>query len=137
MERCDKNYIYIQFGENSSDLGSDSSSDHNLDHNIHLIKNNCEKQYFDIIFNMNRTSYQLQHRAIDYLGRHELHPILINNKKYDSYEYDYEDELVEDLSENFAGKMSENLNIEQKAAVQNIISSSSSLPYLLFGPAGK
>lgn len=131
IKRVDKNYIYIQFGENSSENGSDRSACRKID----LIRKHCEKQYFDITFNINRTSYQLQHRALNYLERHKLHPILIDNKRYDSYER--VDELVENLSGNFAGKMAEKLNIEQKIAVKNIVSSNSSLPYLLFGPAGK
>lgn len=101
-----------------------------------LLKKNYKNQYFDITFNMNRTSYQLQHRAIDYLEKHDLHPVLINNIKYDSFEYDYEDELV-GMPENLAAETSKNLNTEQKTAVQNIISSSSPLPYILFDPAGK
>lgn len=111
-----------------------------IDSKIELIRNYCQKQYFDIIFNINRTSYLLQHRAVNYIEQHKLHPILINNERYDSHEDVDEAELIEGRSGKFAAsfvsKMAETLNIEQKIAVKNIIDTNSSVPYLLFGPAG-
>lgn len=121
VKSCDKNFIYIQIGEED----------------IELTRNYCEKQYFDIIFNINRTSYQLQHRALNYVERHHLHPILINNERYNSYEDVDRDELVDHPLISFTGKLAENLNTEQKIAVKYISKSNSLLPYILFGPAGK
>lgn len=97
-----------------------------------------EKQCFDIRFNMNRVGYQLQHRALDYVRRHSLHSILINNKLY-ARQYDF----VNDVSGSFgnslnslSGKFAERLNDEQRIAVKFITKSDNLQPYLLFGPAG-
>lgn len=112
MKGCDKNFIFVEIDENDFDSL--------------LIYSN--KQRFDIQFHMNRVSYQLQHRAIEFMGKHNLHPMLINNTKYDLSLYD-EPSLIEH-------SLSGNLNDEQKMAVKFIAKSDNILPYLLFGPAG-
>lgn len=100
------------------------------------MRNFCESQYFDISYNINRLGYQLQHRAIKYVERHNLHSILINNRRFDSHEDDGHDLLGCSLN-GFSGKLAETLNNEQKMAVKCILKSDNMLPYLLFGPAGK
>lgn len=120
VKGCDKDFIYIEIVE-------DDFSD---------VRNNCERQYFDIFFNINRVSYQLQHKALKYMDHHKLHSLLINNPKYESHDDDVGDSISCSLN-SFNGKLAEGLNNEQKMAVKFISKSENMLPYLLFGPAGK
>lgn len=116
VKRCDKDFIYVEINEEDFDL----------------LRNYCKTKYFDIAFNINRVGYQIQHRALDYLHEHNLHPILIDNPEYDLCQ-DYRGSSVEFST---SGKLYESLNDEQKTAVKFIAKSDNFLPYLLFGPAG-
>lgn len=118
IKRCNKDFIFIEIVE-------DDFND---------VRNNCERQYFDISFNINRVSYQLQHRALKYMNDHKLHSILINNSEYNYHDDDADDSIYSLNS--FNGKLAEGLNDEQKLAVKSISKSDNKLPYLLFGPAG-
>lgn len=93
-------------------------------------------ELYDIVFRYDRKYYLMQHQALDFIQRHKLFDLLINNPKYhstttveeptDEQNYDPPDEL-----ENFY------LNEEQKDAIANIIQGDYfPLPYLLYGPAG-
>lgn len=115
IKGADKDFIYVVIDE--GDFNS--------------LQMHSNKQHFDIKFHMNRLGYQLQHRAIEYMEKHKLHPILINNNAY----YSHCDEHI-DLPAIIEDSSSEKLNHEQKIAVQLIVESNNRLPYLLFGPAG-
>lgn len=116
MKGSDKFFIYMEINEEDFDP----------------LKNHCDSQYFDITFNINRTGYQLQHRALRYVESHNLHSVLINNERYSVFD----DDEVEYPLNAFVGELVENLNEEQKMAVHFITKSDNLLPYLLFGPAG-
>lgn len=121
IKRCDKDFIYVEIVEDDFDL----------------LRNNADKQYFDIKFHINRVGYQLQHRALKYMGKHNLHSILIDNKQYDAHQDDVDvDYSLECSLDILSGKLAVNLNDEQRMAVKFITMSDNSLPYLLFGPAG-
>lgn len=64
---CDEIFIYIEITEGITEL---------------LSWNMNEFQLFDIIFYKNRTTFQLQHNALNYVKQHRLFSILINNPKY-------------------------------------------------------
>lgn len=64
--KCDTKHIYIKIIE-----GFDMLS---------MANTNSAK--FDIDFRINRTTYQLQLQALDYVSRHQLFEILINNPLY-------------------------------------------------------
>lgn len=90
---------------------------------------------YDIIFQYNRKPYLVQHQALDFIRRHKLFDLLINNPKYhsntaESCTDDREYKLPAAL-ENF------NLNAEQNDAIVNMVRGDYfPLPYLLYGPAG-
>lgn len=117
MKGADKDFIYIEIVEGD----------------FAFVLSNCDNQYFDIKFHINRGQYQIQHRAIEYFEKHNVHSMLINNPKYDRYE-DYVHHLELD---GLNGKLAKDLNDEQKMAVMYIAKSNNYLPYLLFGPAGE
>lgn len=53
----------------------------------HLL-NNCSKQTYDIFFNINRMPFRLQHNALEWIKKHNLFNILINNPIYDISKHD-------------------------------------------------
>lgn len=69
---CDENYIYIQITEGIEEL---------------LPWNAKQIQLFDVVFYKNRTTHQLQHSALDYVKKHKLFGILINNPNFERNEY--------------------------------------------------
>lgn len=90
------------------------------------------QEQYDIAFEINRIVYQLQHNALEFIQKHRLFDILINNP---SYQYQRE-ECMLNLS---ACRISTpiGLNSEQTKAVDSIISGDNfPLPYLLYGPPG-
>lgn len=119
ITRCDKEFIYMKMGEDDSH---------------HLIKM-CEPQRFDISFHINRTSFQMQHKALEFVQNHELYATLINNIEYNAFELEWNGTPSNDYTPK--GELFEKLNEEQKIAVKSIVTSDNLLPYLLFGPAGK
>lgn len=114
---------------NPTDLKADSPSMVTYEEDFESVHTDWNKQYFDISFHLNRMSYQIQHRALEFVEDHNIHSILINNPKYGRHE-DYEDNVSL-----LSGKSTEHLNDEQKMAVMFISESDNLLPYLLFGPA--
>lgn len=69
---CVENVVYIQITEGITELFPWNEEDF---------------QRFDIIFIKNRTSFQLQHNALDYVKEYNLFPILINHPKYAENEH--------------------------------------------------
>lgn len=68
VQKCDQSYIYIKIVDGYEDI-----------FNIHKISD----QLFDIYFEINQTTYQLQIQALDYLKEHSLFEVIINNPLYD------------------------------------------------------
>lgn len=66
MKRCDKEYIYFDVFEKY----------------LSIMLNYCNKHTFDISFKVNRMPYRIQHMALDYFQKHNLHSRLIANEKY-------------------------------------------------------
>lgn len=86
---------------------------------------------YDIHFKLNQIVYESQHNAIDFIGKHKLFNILINNPNYHK-QIPTTSNLVLNYSRN------DGLNSEQIQAVDCIIQGSNyPLPYLLYGPPGK
>lgn len=48
---------------------------------FHRIQKLHKNELFNIHFQLNRTSFQMQHNALDYVKKHKLFDILINNPK--------------------------------------------------------
>lgn len=65
---------------------------------VDYLRNNCGQRLFDIHFNMNRIQFQLQHNALNWLEKHGLFSLLVNNPKFDCAE----DEVID--AENFIFK---------------------------------
>lgn len=119
IKNCDKEFIYVEI----------------VEADVSLLQSCCDRQYFDISFHMKRIGYQLQHRALKYMKKHNLHSILINNKQYEHVDDDYVGDLFDYSLD--SGELAQTLNSEQKMAVDYITKSTdNSVPYLLFGPAG-
>lgn len=49
---------------------------------LEYLKNNCHKKY-NISFQLNLLTFQLQHNALKWIRNHNLFHILVNNPKYD------------------------------------------------------
>lgn len=88
-------------------------------------------ELYDICFDYNPIFYHLQHQALDFVQRHRLFDILINNSLYHeksdtSKQIDLNDSSIID-----------DLNEEQIKAVNKICAGKYyPLPYLLYGPPG-
>lgn len=118
--RCDREHIYVEIFKEKD---------------VSILKMYCKTQLFDICFKNNRLPYQVQHKTLDLVLELNLHSLLIANKNYDrSPDLDELDHV--DHSSKFRGKLSVGLNSEQKLVVNSILKMDTSLPYLLFGPAG-
>lgn len=92
------------------------------------VKRWCEEDLFDITFQINRMSYQLQHLALSNIQKHELFDILIHNWEY------YVKVPGTCISKRSAHP---SLNEEQAKAVETIVNGDYyPLPYLLYGPPG-
>lgn len=98
-----------------------------------LSLNDNEHQYFSINFFTNRMVYQLLLNALDWMKKHKLHSVLINNHRYD--EIDYSIHTPIDLK--LCCPYSDTLNEEQRLAVLHILRGKNhELPILLHGPPG-
>lgn len=85
-------------------------------------------------FKVNKLPYQIQHKTLDLVSQYDLHSLLIANKNYERSPNPSKSDQ-ENLYK-FRGKLTANLNSEQKLVVSSILKMSGTLPYLLFGPAG-
>lgn len=94
-----------------------------------------EDQFFTINFFTNRIVYKVLLNTLEWIKKHKLHAVLINNQLYD--QVDYSNPKANEQNE-FNCPCSENLNKEQKSAVQQIVwGQNLGIPYLLHGPPGR
>lgn len=66
-----KDYIFVEIEEGFGHLFS-----------------NCSKQTYDIYFHINRMPFRLQHNALEWMKKHNLFHILINNSTYDDLNHE-------------------------------------------------
>lgn len=59
-----------------------------IEEGLGYLMNNYTKQTFDIFFNINRMPFRLQHNALEWMKKHSLFHILINNSTYDDLKHD-------------------------------------------------
>lgn len=119
----------------------------NDQHYADYVKQNCSRRSFDIYFQLNIMTFQLQHNALNWMRLHKLFDLLVNNPEYNSLSAmsNYSElrsnirlETLQTQSSYFRGELGSKLNQEQKSAAINIVEAKNSpLPYLLFGPAGE
>lgn len=91
---------------------------------------------YDIMFQVNRMNYQLQHFALQLIVHNRLFPILINNPSYHSQNL----HSVPCQSDNLQCTTNNpnELNAEQIKAIECIVSGKyNPVPNLLYGPPGK
>lgn len=118
--RCDEKNIHVEIFKEK-----DSST----------LKTHCKVQPFDICFTVNRLPYQMQHKTLKLVEQFNLHSLLINNENYE-HRPNHNNLDYSCLSYTIRGKLTADLNEEQKLAVISILKMNKSMPYLLFGPAG-
>lgn len=103
-------------------------------------------EIYDLHFQLNRTVYQSQHNALDFITKHSLFDILINNPIYHNdanvqrLHTTYSMHLDPFMSTTSSGGYLNNdgLNREQIQAVNCIVEGKNyPVPYLLYGPPGK
>lgn len=88
---------------------------------------------FDIILYTNRTTFQLQHLALQLLKEHELFELLFKNPLY----LKFPNEKPACSAPSAIDCTSIELNAEQKRAVINIVEAKNKpMPFILFGPPG-
>lgn len=49
---------------------------------LNCLREQCSKDVYDISFHSNRTTFLLQHNALDWMKRHKLYECLIDDKIY-------------------------------------------------------
>lgn len=87
---------------------------------------------YSITFEINRTGFQLQHHALNFIKKHELFNILINSPLY---YYQYSNRPL--VSVNPTDSNQNGLNDEQMQAIECIVDGKyNPQPYLLYGPPG-
>lgn len=92
----------------------------------------------DLDFQTNRTPYLLQHSALNWLKKHNLLGILIENPKYEDNTMNESVSKDNEFEVNFKSSWLDNLNYEQRIAVEQIIQGKNkSTPFMFFGPPGK
>lgn len=88
---------------------------------------------YSISFEVNRTGFQLQHNALDFIIKHSLYSILINSPFYH-----YRNSIVPLTSVNRTVSNQNDLNDEQMQAIECIVNDKyNPLPFLLYGPPGE
>lgn len=86
---------------------------------------------YDITFKLNQNVHKLQNDALEFIEKHKLFNILINNPKYHSQELS----LTKSVFNHYTDV---ELNLEQRQAVDCIVDGKHhSIPYLLYGPPGR
>lgn len=97
---------------------------------IYPAKDWWSNETYDILFEINRTVYQLQHNALNFIKKHHLFEILINNPMY-------QQQYLPSLSYHMMPSNGDELNSEQLLAVDCMINGKyNPVPYLLYGPPG-
>lgn len=87
---------------------------------------------YSIEFEINRTGFQLQHNALNFIKKHALFKILINNPLYH-----YQNSISPTIRNNPTISKQNGLNDEQTQAIECIVNGEyNPLPYLLYGPPG-
>lgn len=95
-----------------------------------------EDQLFTLNFFTNRLVYKVLLNTLEWIKKHRLHAVLVNNQLYDQADYQIPDKRNE--QNNFKCSISEVLNEEQKSAVQQIVwGENDKVPILLHGPPGR
>lgn len=56
----------------------------NDQHFAEYVRKNCDCRHFDIYFQLNLTTYQLQHNALEWMVNHHLFDSLVDNPHYNS-----------------------------------------------------
>lgn len=92
---------------------------------------------FDIVFESNRTVYQLQHNALELIQIHQIFDILISNSQYFSQNM-CSPLRIENIKPTILNQISQDdLNDKQIQAIHCIVSGKyNPTPYLLYGPPG-
>lgn len=86
IKSCNKDYIFMSIKEKDQ---------------FNYLKGNAERLY-DISFHVNRMPYQLQHFALEWIGDHAIHNVLVNNPQYDIKVRDVDsDELFSVFRQNY------------------------------------
>lgn len=117
LQSCDNNYIYVKII--------------NANQEARFVNN--DNMLFDITFNINRLTYQIQLAALQWVNEHRLFSILIANPLYSRT-----DKVVPTVNAEFLSPIFKGLNKEQKIAVKFMVEAHNRpLPYILFGPPGK
>lgn len=92
-----------------------------------------EGQFFKLNFFTNRLVYQLLLNALEWMKKHRLYAVLIDNPRYDHVNYS----LPSANEHHFSCEFSKLLNLEQKSAVKHIVwGENHAVPILLHGPPG-
>lgn len=87
---------------------------------------------YSIVFEINRTGFQLQHNALNFIKEHALFDIFINSPLYH-----YQNSIPTLNNINQTTPNQNELNDEQKQAIESIVNGKyNPLPYLLYGPPG-
>lgn len=85
---------------------------------------------YNILFEINRIVYQLQHNALHFIEKHDLFKILIDNPMY---KVQYSPSLSYDMMTS----VEDELNSEQSLAINCMVNGKyNPVPYLLYGPPG-
>lgn len=94
-----------------------------------------EDRIFTLNFFTNRLVYKTLLNTLEWIKKHRLHAVLINNHLYDQVDYQIPDKRNE--QKNYKCSISEILNEEQRSAVQQIVwGKNEKVPFLLHGPPG-
>lgn len=88
---------------------------------------------YSIMFEVNRIGFQLQHNALDFVKRHDLFGIFINNP-----EYHHSNSVSQSVDISHTTSVESSLNDEQMQAIECIVNGQyNPMPYLLYGPPGE
>lgn len=99
---------------------------------ISAIKDWIPNDLYDVSFLLNRTVYQLQHNALDFIQKHKVFDIILNNSNFGRRHI-----TMEECEHHNESVTDSELNEEQTQAVNCIINGKNHpLPYLLYGPPG-
>lgn len=63
---------------------------------VAYLKSHC-KEHYDIHFQINNLPYKIQHKALDYVQKFELHSLLIANEKYKKFDLIDRDHLCDHI----------------------------------------
>lgn len=94
-----------------------------------------ENRIFTLNFFKNQLNYKVLLNSLEWIKKHGLHEVLINNQLYDQVDYSIP---KANAPNDFSCSFCKTLNDEQKSAVQQIVSQQNhGIPILLHGPPGR